>query len=89
MNIQRLTLFCSIQFSLLTDWVVGEGGGAGGDMRDDSAESLFQSFFFFFSWREARCSVCVSACVQVCVSHYARTHLSSSLFQREAIVNQV
>ena len=30
--------FSSVQFSPLTDWVVG------GDMRDDSAEILFQSF---------------------------------------------
>ena len=31
----------SVQFSPLTDWVVGGGGGG---MRDDSAELLFQSF---------------------------------------------
>ena len=33
----------SVQFSSLTDWVV-RGGGAGVDVRDDSAEILLQSF---------------------------------------------
>ena len=33
-----MQLHCSVQFSPLTDWVVW------GDMRDDSAEILFQCF---------------------------------------------
>ena len=33
-----------VQFSPLTDWVVGGLGGGGEDKRDDSAETLLQSF---------------------------------------------